>query len=53
MEYLVGIVTAIAVLVLVLGSYIGRPGQAAKMLAGGVAIAGAMFLAALILDRVS
>lgn len=54
MEIFVGIVSAIAVLVLLLGGYIGRPGglsQAAKLFGGGVLVAGVMVALALLLDR--
>jgi hypothetical protein len=54
MEIIAGLVSAVAVLVLILGGYVGRPGglsTAAKMLAGGFLVAGLMVLVALILDR--
>jgi len=56
MEIIAGLVSAIALLVLILGGYVGRPGglsQAAKMLAGGFLVAGMMVLLALALDRLS
>jgi hypothetical protein len=56
MEIFAGIISAVAVLFLILGGYIGRPGglsKAAKMLAGGVLVASLIVLLALVLDRAS
>jgi len=56
MEIIAALVTAVAGLALILGGYIGRPGglsQVAKMVAGGLLVAGMMVLLALALDRLS
>lgn len=53
MEIAAGLITAIAALVLIVGPSIGKPGglsAAAKMLAGGALVAGAIVLLSLVFD---
>ena len=54
MEVAAGLISALGALVLILGPSIGKPGGlsvAAKMLAGGALIAGAIVLLVLVFER--